>query len=160
LYVFQRIHFGFGGKSHSSGLNLQREHSRELILDYAIFLFPIVIRPTLLLDLLYGSTTAMFGLRETLNRIAGVFSLVNLQSLVAVLVCAYRPLTGRRLPQPYRRLIVVLAILCVLRAWLWSERLALIELALPLTAAAFAKTTSGQRARDSGQADGGGYQGP
>ena len=139
---------------------MQREHSRELILDYAIFLFPIVIRPTLLLDLLYGSTTAMFGLRETLNRIAGVFSLVNLQSLVAVLVCAYRPLTGRRLPQPYRRLIVVLAILCVLRAWLWSERLALIELALPLTVAAFAKTTSGQRARDSGQADGGGYQGP
>ena len=30
---FQRIHFGFGGKPHSSGSNLPREHSRELILD-------------------------------------------------------------------------------------------------------------------------------
>jgi hypothetical protein len=89
----------------------------------------------------------MYTLRETLNRIAGVTSLVNLQSLVVALVCAYRPLTGRRLPQPYRRLIVVLAILCVLRAWLWSERLALIELALPLTVATFAKPTSGQGAR-------------
>jgi hypothetical protein len=86
---------------------------------YAIFLFPIVASPTLLLDLLQGSTTAMYGLRETLNRIAGVTSLVNLQSLVAVLVCAYRPLTGKHLPQSYGRLMIVLAIACVLRAWLW-----------------------------------------
>jgi len=32
-----------------------------------IFLFPIIVNPQLLLDLLQGSTTAMFGLRETLK---------------------------------------------------------------------------------------------
>jgi hypothetical protein len=113
---------------------------------YAIFLFPVVVSPNLLLDLLQGSTSAMFGLRETLNRIAGLTSLVNLQSLVAVLVCAYRPLTGKRLPQPYRRLMIVLAIACILRAWLWSERLALIELALPVTIVSFAKAATEPRA--------------
>ena len=33
LYVSQRIHFGFGGKFQSSGLNRPIEHSRELIFD-------------------------------------------------------------------------------------------------------------------------------
>src|SRR5689334_15712269 len=38
---------------------------------YAIFMFPILLRPGLLIELLQGSPTAMFTLRETLNRIPG-----------------------------------------------------------------------------------------
>jgi hypothetical protein len=96
---------------------------------------------------LQGSTTAMFGLRETLNRIAGVTSLVNLQSLLAVLVFTYRPLTGKQLPRRYWRLMIALTIACVLRAWLWSERLALIELVLPIIIATLAKAAPEQRLR-------------
>ncbi len=114
---------------------------------YLIFLFPILVSPQLLLDLLQGSATAMFGLRETLNRIAGVTSLVNLQSLLAVLIVAYAPLTGERLPRPYWRLMIAVAIACVLRAWLWSERLALIELVLPAVVAALARAASEPRPR-------------
>lgn len=98
---------------------------------YAIFLFPIVFNLQLLLDLLHGSTTAMYGLRETLNRIPGVTTLMTLQSVLATLLASYAGLTGRRLPRLYRRMAIVLVVACLLRAWLWSERLALIELALP-----------------------------
>lgn len=106
---------------------------------YAIFLFPVVLKPGLLLELLSGSQTAMFTLRETLNRIPGVTSLMTLQSILAVTIVGYQFLTGRPTPRKYMRLLGLVAVLCVLRAWLWSERLALIEFGVPIALVAFAR---------------------
>jgi hypothetical protein len=110
-----------------------------VLIAYAIFLLPIIFNLQLMLDLLQGSTTAMYGLRETLNRIPGVTTLMSLQSLLAVLLASYTALTGRRLSLLYRRLAIMVVIACLLRGWLWSERLALIELALPAVVVIWAK---------------------
>ena len=103
-----------------------------VLVSYSIFLFPILLRPQLIIEHLMGSSTAMFTLRETLNRIPGVTSLMSLQSLLAVLIVSYRPLTGAPMPTLYKRLLVVVGCCCLLRAWLWSERLALIEYLMPI----------------------------
>jgi hypothetical protein len=103
-----------------------------VLVAYAIFFLPVISNPQLILDHLVGSSTAMYALRETLNRIPGVTTLMTLQSLLAILVVSYSRLTGQRLPRVYLRLLAVVAAACVMRAWLWSERLALIELALPV----------------------------
>jgi hypothetical protein len=41
----------------------------------------------------------MYVLRDTLNRIPGVTTLMTLQSLLAILVISYSQLTGERLPR-------------------------------------------------------------
>lgn len=106
---------------------------------YAIFLFPILLKPRLLIELVMGSQTAMFTLRETLNRIPGVTSLMTLQSLLAVTIVGYKYLTGATTPKPYFRVLAIVGGLCLLRAWLWSERLALIEFAVPIVIVALAR---------------------
>ena len=106
---------------------------------YTIFLFPILLKPQLLIELVKGSDTAMFTLRETLNRIPGVTSLMALQSLLAVTIVGYKGLTGTNAPKPYTRVLAIIAGLCLLRAWLWSERLALIEFVVPVIIVAYAR---------------------
>lgn len=101
------------------------------LIAYAIFLFPILFNPQLIAELYGGSIGAMAELRETLTRIPGVTSLMTLQSLCVVLHVAYRRVTGSRLPYVYHLLLAAVVVFCLLRAWLWSERLALIELAIP-----------------------------
>lgn len=110
-----------------------------VLVSYCVFLFPILLRPQLLLEHLMGSSTAMSTLRETLNRIPGVTSLMSLQSLLAALIVSYRPLTGNSIPTSYKRVLTIVAILCVLRAWLWSERLAVIEFAVPIVIVVMAR---------------------
>jgi hypothetical protein len=106
---------------------------------YTIFLFPILLKPQLLIELVMGSQTAMFTLRETLNRIPGVTSLMSLQSLLAVTIVGYKGLTGTHAPKLYTRALAIVAGLCLLRAWLWSERLALIEFVVPVIVVALAR---------------------
>lgn len=98
---------------------------------YAIFLFPVLAKPQIVLELISGSSSAMFSLRETLNHIPGLTSFMALQSLLLILILSYRQLTGEAMPAGYLTIIAATIIACFLRAWLWSERLALIELALP-----------------------------
>jgi len=105
---------------------------------YAIFLYPITLRPGIVLEHLRGSHETMVTLRLILNRVPGVTSFVALQSLCIVLSLHYRQLTGQRLPGVYRVLFVGVVIACVLRAWLWSERLALIEILVPAAIARYA----------------------
>lgn len=106
---------------------------------YAIFMFPLVTKPQLLIDIAQGSPDAMYNLRNSLSRIPGVTSLVSLGSLLTALTILYRPLTGKDLPAIYWKLMLGVFVAGVLRAWLWSERLAVIELGLAGTIAMLAK---------------------
>ena len=108
---------------------------------YGLFLLPLISNPQLIVDHLAGSSSAMYVLRDTLNRIPGVTTLMTLQSLLAILVISYSQLTGERLPRAWVRLMLMVVAACVLRAWLWSERLALIELALPIGIVMLARGT-------------------
>lgn len=110
-----------------------------VVFAYVVFLSPLLFRPQLMLEHMQGSSTAMYTLRETLNRVPGVTSFMALQSLLAVLIVCYTHLTGQERPRILRWLLVAVAICCVLRSWLWSERLATIELFLPIMLLTFAR---------------------
>lgn len=99
---------------------------------YAMFFAPLLVKPQLVIELLQGSVTAMYGLRETLNRVPGVTSFMAAQSLVAVLIVSYPRMTGLERPCAFLWLLVALGVCCVLRSWLWSERLATIEFFMPI----------------------------
>ncbi|NBX86028.1 MAG: hypothetical protein EBQ80_02110 [Proteobacteria bacterium] len=100
---------------------------------YAIFLLPAAQNPGLVVELFMGSTSAMFVLRETLNQVAGITSFISLQSLCGVLLLLYPRLTGvRQAPRWLWVLMVIVAVFCVLRGFLWSERIAILELFLPM----------------------------
>ncbi len=98
---------------------------------YAIFLFPILLKPQLVVELYDGSASAAYTLRSTLERIPGVTTLSTLQSLCVVLHLLHRRMTGTTLPGIYNVLLAALVVACLLRTWLWSERPAFIELAVP-----------------------------
>ncbi len=106
---------------------------------YAIFMYPLLLKPQLVIDVVLGSPTAMYSLRESLNRVPGVTSLVSLGSLIAGIVILYGPLTGQPLPRRYIMLTGLVAFACLMRAWLWSERLAVIEMGLATVIALLAK---------------------
>ncbi len=115
-----------------------------VLASYSVFLFPILLKPHLLIEHMMGSSTAMFTLRETLNRIPGVTSLMALQSLLAVLIVSYRSLTGNNVSTLHMRVLAIVAGLCLLRAWLWSERLALIEFVVPIVIVLLARFQAGR----------------
>jgi hypothetical protein len=96
-----------------------------------VLLLPAIINPGMLSDHLFKSHTEMYSLREDLNRIPGITSFVSLQSLVVVVAMNYTILSGSKLPYRFRVAIAIVICLSVIRAWLWSERLAIIEIALP-----------------------------
>ena len=110
-----------------------------VVFAYVMFLSPLLIKPQLILEHMQGSSTAMYTLRETLNRVPGVTSFMSLQSLLAVLIICYTHLTGQARPRLLRWLLMAVAVCCVLRSWLWSERLATIELFLPVMLLMFAR---------------------
>jgi hypothetical protein len=110
------------------------------ILANLIFLFPVVSNLGLVMQLASGSPTAMYDLRETLNQIPGITSFVGLQSLCMTFHFGYRRFTGLKIPPLFTGFMVTLVALCLLRAWLWSERLALLELALPVIVLTFSET--------------------
>lgn len=97
-----------------------------------LFLAPALAHPALVMALASGTSGAQHELRDTLYQLPGVTSFVSMQSLCVVLVVNYSRWTGGvRLPKPLRMATVALVLLCLLRAWLWSERLAFLELVLP-----------------------------
>ena len=113
-----------------------------VLTTYAFFLFPILLRPQLVLEHLSGSVETMVELRNVLNRVPGFTSLVALQSLCVILTLNYGRLTGERLPRHYLVLMAMVVVACALRTWLWSERLALVELIVPAAIVKFADLRS------------------
>jgi Pectate lyase superfamily protein len=113
-----------------------------VLVAYAVFLVPIVLRPQLILEHLSGSVETMVELRNVLNRVPGFTSLVALQSLCVVLTLNYGRFTGERLPRHYFVMMAMVVVACALRAWLWSERLALVEVIVPAAIAKFADLRS------------------
>lgn len=97
-----------------------------------LFLSPALAHPALVMSLASGTSGAQHEMRDTLYQVPGVTSFVSMQSLCVVLVACYARWTGGvRLPDRFRWAMAALVVLCLLRAWLWSERLAFLELVLP-----------------------------
>jgi hypothetical protein len=101
---------------------------------YVLLLWPLLDHLDLLAAHWAGSDRAQYLLRTYLveNKMLGA-SLVSLQAFAVVLTFGWTVLTPQKtIPRPYLVLAAVLAVICVFRAWVWSERLAIIEIVMPV----------------------------
>lgn len=90
------------------------------ITAYLIWFWPAIRHLSFLMD------------RDDLNRIAGVTSFTQLAVPVVTAYLFARWRNGQRFSRLMDALFVVVVIMAALRVFMWSERLALIELAVPI----------------------------
>ncbi|WP_406806840.1 oligosaccharide repeat unit polymerase [Burkholderia semiarida] len=90
----------------------------------------IIARPALLLEFLHGQATA-YDMLQQIGRVTGLSSFTQATSpFVALYFYVFRtPVKGLN---RYKIYMAVLAVLTVLRSFLFAERLALIEMVMPL----------------------------
>lgn len=93
-----------------------------VVTAYLIWFYPVLLR---------GSFTAD---REAMNRMPGITSFTQVGVTFAMSYLAAVFVERRRMPQLVRLLFWAILMLTVLRVQLWMERLAFIELAVPIAA--------------------------
>jgi hypothetical protein len=98
----------------------------------ALFLAPIVAHPDLVLNVLKGVPLAADTARAARGQVPGITSWENIFSVVLVLILVKPALTGRRRTETEWGLILVIVSLSALKAVVVGERLALVELIVPL----------------------------
>jgi hypothetical protein len=103
-------------------------------LGYLLLLSPLLQFPDLLVQHWHGSDRAQYLLRTYLVEQKSVgATLISLQAFAVVLTAAWTLLTrDRTIPRPFLVAAAALAFVCVFRAWVWSERLAVIEIVMPV----------------------------
>jgi len=97
-----------------------------------VLLLPVLTDPQLISRILQGDTGAAYLARDKVDKIPGVTSQQNLFSLIVVLLMLRQHLTGRRRTKGENLVLGFVIGLAAVKAVLHSERLALIELLLPL----------------------------
>jgi hypothetical protein len=97
-----------------------------------IFLAPFVSHPALVMAVLRGDPGASDTVREIVDKIPGVTSQENLFSVVIVLFMIKPKLTGRPRTATEKAVIALVLALTAVKVVLHTERLALIELMVPL----------------------------
>ena len=109
------------------------------VAGYVMFFLPLLGRPSLIPELAFGSNSAQFQIRAllTVDKLHGT-SLMSLQMYVAILYGLWRQLSDKPPTRSARIQFYVLLVMCLLRAWLNSERLAAIELVLPFALVRYA----------------------
>lgn len=103
-------------------------------LGYLLLLAPIASHLDLMVEHWGGSDRAQYLLRTYLQeeKYAGA-SLVSLQAFAMLLTFGWAALSpGSARPRRFLVAAALLALICVFRAWVWSERLAVIEIVLPV----------------------------
>jgi hypothetical protein len=81
------------------------------------------------------------GMRESLDQVPGVTSFVNLGPLYVTLLFLQATLTGVRLSRFDKTAFSIFLLLVVARVFLWSERLALLEIIIPIAVIRLAPMT-------------------
>jgi len=105
---------------------------------YALFLAPVVRNPTMVLNLL-GQTSYASTMREMLIRMPGITSFVNLGPLYVTLLFLQPQLTGSPLSRLDKIVLAGFLFLVLVRVLLWSERLAFLEVVVPIAIIRFAR---------------------
>jgi oligosaccharide repeat unit polymerase len=98
---------------------------------YLLLLGPAIRDPSLAAAL-YSGAIHPAEMRERLDAIPGVSSFVNLGPLYVTLLLLQRTLTGYRLTNFDKAVFILFSVLVVARMFLWSERLALLEILVPV----------------------------
>lgn len=97
---------------------------------YTMLLGPAILDTSLLMTFA-TETVAATEMREMLGRVPGITSFVNLGPLYVTLLCLQPTLTGTPLSRFDKIMCGVFLFFVTARVFLWSERLALIETAIP-----------------------------
>jgi hypothetical protein len=106
------------------------------IAAYGLWMGPWLLHPELIVEMLGGSGSG--PLREELNGVSGVTSLLHVSVVFGALLSAVRLDPMFRVPADLRLMLGILATCTLAQAILGSERLALIEFAVPLVLARIA----------------------
>ncbi len=116
------------------------------VVAYVIWFGPLVDQPELVAQIFQGERD---NLRDELSTLPGVTTLTQCGIAFVVLVTVKRFSGGEGAARWERAGVVLVILLAVLRAFLWSERLAVIEVLVPMgvTAAAFYRFRSAQGSR-------------
>lgn len=112
--------------------NLLYALSAISILAILVFLAPFVEHPSLVMNVLTGVPGASATARLVVNQIPGITSQENLFSVAVVLLMLKRRFTGHGLNSGERVTLFVILLLTSLKVVLHGERLALIELVVPI----------------------------
>ncbi|WP_345333068.1 hypothetical protein [Ferrimonas pelagia] len=118
-----------------SGLSISLQESRILLkvlfytslTAYIVWFGDILRNPSLLLEVIYGNKGATYKVRETYETMPGITTLTQLSILYS---CLYALLPDKDRSQ--RVMLYILVALTTFRAFFWSERLALIEVVIPI----------------------------
>lgn len=105
---------------------------------YALFLAPVVRNPAAVLNLI-GQSSYASTMRETLIRMPGITSFVNLGPLYVTLLFLQPQLTGSPLSRLDQIALAGFLFLVLVRVLLWSERLAFLEVVVPIAIIRFAR---------------------
>jgi hypothetical protein len=98
---------------------------------YAMLLAPAISDPAATAALFAGGIDAL-EMRERLGQVPGITSLVNLGPLYVTLLFSQANLTGFHLTRFDKFAFLVFLLFVIARVFLWSERLALLEVLVPI----------------------------
>jgi hypothetical protein len=123
----------------AAGRCISRRHYRGLlyfvlgicVAAYVLLLGPALQDPAVIARFLNEDIDPE-QMRAMLNRVPGVTSLVNLGALYVTLLLLQPTLTGVPLSRVDKLMCGVFFILVILRVLLWSERLAMLEIVIPV----------------------------
>jgi len=114
------------------------------LFGYVVWLWDYIVEPSLILPILSGQVGAMYQALAIAERIPGVTSLSNLGPLYVVLFALHATITGQRLRRYDKIVFLVFLLFAMARVFIYSERLAILELAIPFALIYFA-TRGGHR---------------
>lgn len=97
-----------------------------------VFLAPFFAHPQFILSVFRGDPGAIYAVELYANQIAGITSLENLFSLVVVLFMIKGKVTGRRQTRWETAVLALILAVSAFKAVMHGERLALIELVVPI----------------------------
>lgn len=98
---------------------------------YVLLLGPAIRNPSIAMQV-YSAQMDATEARERLGQIPGITSFVNLGPLYATMLLLQARLTGRRLTRVDKAIFLVFLLVVLVRVFLWSERLALMEALVPV----------------------------
>lgn len=97
-----------------------------------VFLSPFFMHPQFILSVFRGDPGAIYVVEGYANQISGITSLENLFSLVVVLFMVKSKLTGRPQGRWEKGALALILVVSAFKAVMHGERLALIELVVPI----------------------------
>ncbi|MGH8611157.1 MAG: hypothetical protein ACREYF_03680 [Gammaproteobacteria bacterium] len=135
---FQPIHASSLGLSVRETTYRQTMYMLLLVASvaYAIWLWRYLVNPSLIVPILRGDPGAVYTAKEIAERVPGITSFTNVAPLYVLLFTLYSKVTGARLKKWDKLAMGLFLFVTVSRVFIYSERLALVSLAIPFVLAA------------------------